>query len=121
MPLARIHFTSRALKDLADCMEFVSRHSWGRPPDRLQDVMRALRQLCAAPSLHRIERVRKSSGIELRRSAAAQFVIIYAYRRPDLRWPAGRVSIRAIRHRRARDVFMGVREPPPPPSGWDTF
>jgi hypothetical protein len=37
-------------------------------------------------------------------------VIVYAYFKPTTSRPNGLVSIRAIRHRRVRDVFLGVRD-----------
>jgi hypothetical protein len=69
-----------------------------------------MREILAAPTLRRVEARRPKTGIELRRHAAAQFVLIYAYFAPDSVYASGIVSIRAIRHRRVRDVFSGVQE-----------
>jgi hypothetical protein len=70
-----------------------------------------MHELMAAPKMRRVETRRPRTGIELRRHYAAQFAIVYAYFEPDLVHPHGVVSIRAIRHRRIRNVFTGVREP----------
>ena len=117
-PLVRM--TSRAKRDLADCLNFIARYPWGDIAAREQDIYFEMDNIRRCPEQRRIE-ARRSGGIKLRGRAAAQFVIVYAYFRPTQRRPRGRVRIRAIRHRRVRDVFMGVREPPPPPSGWDQF
>jgi hypothetical protein len=72
-----------------------------------------------APEWRRIEIVRHR-GVGLRRRSVAQFVIIYAYFKPKKGLTRGLVSIRAIRHRRVKNVFFGVRSPPPPPSAYGT-
>jgi hypothetical protein len=38
-------------------------------------------------------------------------MVIYAYLPPSRKFPDGVVSIRAVRHRRVRNIFDGVREP----------
>jgi hypothetical protein len=106
---------SRAKRDLDECLEFIATHPWGNAAARERDILWEIRSIRGAPEHRRIEIVRKGTGVELRRRSAAQFVIIYTYFKPKKRRPRGVVSIRAIRHRRVRDVFSGVREPDLPP------
>ncbi len=110
LPLGRM--TARARRDLDECLQFVADQPWGEPAARRRDILVEIRRIRSAPEQRRVETVR-SSGVELRRRSAAQFVIVYAYFKPRKRLPHGLVSIRAIRHRRVRDVFSGVREPNP--------
>ena len=63
------------------------------------------------PESNRVGSWRPETGIELRRCNAAQFVIVYAYLWPSTRYQRGVVSIRAVRHSRVKDVFLGVKEP----------
>jgi hypothetical protein len=104
----------RAKRDLADCLDFIAAQPWGDPDARENDIRRGMRIIREAPEWRHVEFTR--SGVELRRRSAAQFVIIYSYFKPKKRLPRGLVSIRAIRHRRVKNVFLGVRSPPPPPS-----
>jgi hypothetical protein len=64
------------------------------------------------PGVGPVRMRRPSIGLEFRGRSAAQFVIVYAYLRPNGRLPNGCVSLRAIRHRRVRNVFSGVRYQP---------
>jgi hypothetical protein len=63
-----------------------------------------------SPERNPVEAVREKSGIRLRRQNVRQFAIIYSYFLPDDTRPGGEVSIRAVRHWRVRNVFLGVRE-----------
>jgi hypothetical protein len=101
--------TSRAKRDLADCLHFIRRHPRGKPADRERDIRWEAACIADGPEHRRIE-IRRKSGVHLRRRSAAQFVIVYAYFKPTKRFPNGLVSIRAIRHRRVRNVFLGVRD-----------
>jgi hypothetical protein len=101
---------ARAERDLESCLQFIAAQPWGEPSAREQDIYAAIRRIREEPEWRRVEQSRKSSGAELRRRSAAQFVIIYAYFKPKKRLPKGLVSIRAIRHRRVRNVFLGVRD-----------
>ena len=74
-----------------------------------------IRKVLQRPQLHRVQARRPSTGLELRSRNAAQFAIVYAYIEPSDILPSGIVSIRAIRHRRAKNIFTGVREPSSPP------
>ena len=112
MPPVKLWLTPRARKDLADCMAYIQSQTWGRPHLRLFEIMQALQQLRWVPERRRVERYLRS-GIELRRTCAAQFVIIYCYFKPKSPIQRGLISVRAIRHRRVRDVFNGVRSPSP--------
>ena len=111
-----VEMTSRAKRDLADCLQFIADQPWGNEEARESDIRREMQRIRQAPEWRRVEITRKRSGIQLRRRSAAQFVIIYAYFKPKKRLPQGLISIRAIRHRRVKNVFLGVRSPPPPPS-----
>lgn len=73
-----------------------------------------IEKICRDPRSARVQARRPRTGVELRRYDAAQFAIIYALIEPNDLLSKSVVSIRAIRHRRVRDVFQGVREPPPP-------
>ena len=53
---------------------------------------------------------RSQTGLKLRRCNVAQFAIVYAHIPPNDRFPRGIVSIRAVRHSRVEDVFVGVKE-----------
>jgi hypothetical protein len=106
---------SRAKRDFADCLQFIEQQPWGDADARERDILEAMERIREAPEWRRIEFVRHP-GVGLRRHPAAQFVIIYAYFKPKKRRPKGLVSIRAIRHRRVKNVFLGVRSPTPPPS-----
>ena len=112
MPLATRFLTPRARKDFADCIAFVERHASGRAGARLFDILQAFQQIRWLSQRHRVER-RLASGIDLRRAVAAQFIIFYSYYEPGPAMPDGLVSIRAICHRRVRDVFCGVRDSQP--------
>ena len=101
--------TSRARRDLADCVHFIRRHPRGKPADRRRDILWEMACIAEGPEHRRVE-IMRASGVYLRRRSAAQFVIVYAYFKPTKSRPKGLVSIRAIRHRRVRDVFLGVRD-----------
>ena len=109
-PLPYLHLMPRVHTDVERCLEFVGSQPWGKPKDRLHDIYRGIDKVSRNP-MHAPVRVhRPSSGVDLRRCSAAQFVIVYAYIPPDREFPVGAVSIRAIRHRRVKNVFSGVRE-----------
>jgi hypothetical protein len=101
----------RVREDIKDCLRFIARQPWGRPEDRKRDIERAIGHVQHRPSANRIAARRRRLRLELRRHNAAQFAIVYAYFQPSEQAPEGVVSIRAVRHRRVRDVFAGVREP----------
>ena len=100
----------RVDRDIEECLDFINRQPWGKPNDRLRDIYRGIAKVWRDPTLCPVRARAPSTGLELRRRGSAQFVIIYAYRTPDARFPQGIVSIRAVRHRRVRNVFAGVRE-----------
>jgi len=106
-PLVRLK--SRAKRDFADCLQFIEKQPWGDADAREQDILEAMERIREAPEWRRIEVVRHR-GVGLRRRPAAQFVIIYAYFKPKKGLPHGLISIRAIRHRRVKNVFLGVRD-----------
>jgi hypothetical protein len=109
-PLPYLHLMPRVRRDFRRCLDFVARQPWGKPSDRESDIYLGIERARLGPELNRVGSRRRSSGIELRRCNAAQFVIVYAYLPPSTSFPHGIVSIRAIRHSRVRDVFSGVKE-----------
>ena len=100
----------QASVDLDECLVFLSGISGGDPTGRKRDIRSAIDRICRYPKANRIRRRNVRSGIDLRVHHAAQFVIIYAYFEPNAVMPNGMVSIRAIRHRRVRNLFEGVKE-----------
>jgi hypothetical protein len=70
-----------------------------------------MRAICYSPKGCAVRVRRPRTGIELRSKRVSQFSIVYAYFEPNSSAPNGAVSIRAVRHSRVRDVFLGVREP----------
>jgi hypothetical protein len=109
--LPYLHVMPRVDKDIKQCLNFVARQPWGKPSDRELDICLGIEKALARPEANRVGSWRPETGIELRRCNAAQFVIVYAYLRPTVRFARGVVSIRAVRHSRVKDVFSGVREP----------
>jgi ParE toxin of type II toxin-antitoxin system, parDE len=110
-PRAYVHWMPRVEQDIVGCIAFVAKHPAGRPRDRERDIQEGLQRIYSHPKSRRVEVVR--AGVGFRRYQAAQFVIVYAYFEPSAVMPAGIVSIRAIRHRRVRDAFIGVRDGDP--------
>jgi hypothetical protein len=108
--LPKLRMVARAKRDITQCLSFIADQRWGDPHGRRLDIFYAMDLICVLPQGRRVEHTRKSSGARLRRCSAAQFVVIYAYFKPTKPWPTGLVSIRAIRHRRVRNVFSGVRD-----------
>lgn len=106
-----VHWMPRVVRDIEGCVTFIAKQPWGKPEDRLDDILRGLDEVTEFPKLYPVRAFRPATGLSLRRHFIAQFVIIYAYIEPDKLFPNGLVSIRAVRHRRVRNVFLGVREP----------
>lgn len=115
--LPYFHLMPRVARDIQRCINFVARQPWGKPQDRQADIDRGLAEAWRAPKLNPVKVRRPSTGLELRRRRAAQFAIVYAYIPPNDVLPNGMVSIRAVRHRRVRSVFSGVKEPAVLPYG----
>ncbi len=109
--LPDLHAMPRVERDIENCLAFIARQPWGKAQDRRLDIKRGIRAVLRAPLANAVKVCRPQSGIRLRRHRVAQFVIIYAYLTPDDSFPNGAVSIRAIRHQRVKDVFLGVKEP----------
>jgi hypothetical protein len=108
-----VHVMPRVGEDYRDCIAFVARQPWGNPAARLRDIHRVCDHIVEWPESAPVRLRRPSVGLELRCRSAAQFVVIYAYIPPGPRFPNGCVSFRAIRHRRVRNVFSGVRDQGP--------
>ncbi len=110
--LPHLELMPRVDNDIKRCLDFVRRQPWGKPDDRQQDIYRGIMDVWRAPLRSSVKARASSTGLELRRHGSAQFVIVYAYLPPDEEFPRGTVSIRAVRHRRLRNVFSGVRDAP---------
>jgi hypothetical protein len=96
--------------DIENCLKFVSASPYGLAARRRSEIFSALEKIYSFPHARPVRHHRQDSGIELRSYYVAQFVIIYAYFKPSAVMEDGVVSIRAIRHRRVRDAFRGVRD-----------
>ena len=107
-----VHVMSRVGEDCRDCLEFIGRQPWGNPDARREDIGRAFDDIVDRPEAAPVRVRRPSVGLEFRWRRAAQFVVIYAYIPPGPRFPNGCVSLRAVRHRRVKNVFSGVRDGP---------
>ena len=77
---------------------------------RVRAVFDAIRLIQECPKLSPVEGI-SLTGLELRRSRANQFVVVYSYFEPSPADPDGLVSVRAIRHGSEEDVLFGVEEP----------
>ena len=111
MPLPYLHWMPRVRSDIRRCLDFIARQPWGKRCDREREIYEGIWEIRMAPEHHKVIVRRPSDGVELRRYNAGQFAIIYAYLRPNAKFPLGVVSIRAVRHVRVRNVFSGVKEP----------
>jgi hypothetical protein len=106
-----LHMMPRVRRDINRSVKFVAQQPWGKPAERSTDIQRGIVRVLRSPKLKPVRVRRPATGIELRRSSVAQFVIVYAFLQPSPLFPNGIVSIRAVRHSRVRNVFSGVREP----------
>jgi hypothetical protein len=88
----------------------VARFPTGKPDERRRAIHAALDRICEFPEQHPITVRRHRSGLELRRHYVDQFAIVYAYLPPVKERPWAIVTVRAVQHRRIKDVFFGVRE-----------
>ena len=110
-----VHQMPRVVEDIDRCIGFVAQQPWGKPDDRCQDILKGIEAICEGPELNEVSARRRATGLKLRRHNVAQFAIIYAYVPPSTKFPKGVISIRAVRHAQARDVFRGVKEAEVPP------
>jgi hypothetical protein len=115
--LPHLDLTPRVGRDITRCLHFISQQPWGKPRDRELDIDRGIAKAWSNPMSAPVRYRVRSTGLELRRIQIAQFVIVYAYLSPNEAFPRGTVSIRAVRHRRVRSVFSGVRETDAPEYG----
>jgi len=115
--MPRLETMPRVRDDVKQCVKFIARQPWGKPKDRVEDIYRGIAEVWSAPRLNPVKLRRLRKGLEFRYRKTAQFVVIYAYLAPSRECPDGVVSIRAVRHRRIRNIFSGVREPPMPGYG----
>jgi len=108
--LAHLRMMVRVSRDIRRCARFLEETSGGKPTDFERDIATACERICELPESRPIEARRRHTGLELRRYNMRQFAIVYAYFRPTQTLPQGIVSIRAVKHWRVRNVFLGVRE-----------
>ena len=106
---ARLDIAERARSDVRQCRHFLRRRDERQPLHRVREVVNALRFIQANRRLHPVEAT-SLIGLSRRRRKAGQFVLVYAFIEPSPDEPGGIVSVRAIRHQRAEDVFLGVSE-----------
>jgi hypothetical protein len=108
--LPHLELMPRVGRDIARCLYFVSLQPRGKPGDRVLDIERAIAKAWNYPRSAPVRSRVRSTGLEMRCVQIAQFVVVYAYLPPIDKLSQGIVSIRAVRHRRVRNVFSGVRE-----------
>jgi plasmid stabilization system protein ParE len=108
-----VRLTPRARRDIEKCVDFVASFPGGKPEERRREIYAAFDRIREIPELNAVEVRRRRSGLELRRHQVSQFTIVYAYLDPIEGQPWSVASIRAVQHRRVRDVFFGVRENAP--------
>jgi len=109
--LPYVHWMPRVSNDLKQCLRFVAERSGGNTVNREREIFAGMAKILRHPKASRVGTRRLRLGIDLRGYHVAQFVIIYAYFEPNAVMESGMVSIRAIRHRRVRNPFHGVKEP----------
>lgn len=110
MKPAVLRLTTRARRNIEDCIAFVGCFPTGKPERRRREIYPAFQQICDFPEGRPIEIRRRRSGLALRRYHVSQFTIVYAYLPPVATRPWAIVTVRAVQHRRIRNVFFGVRE-----------
>jgi hypothetical protein len=103
----------RVWTDIDACMAFVAQQPWGEPAARERDIHQAFELIRLASLSRPISGLVPGTGIELRCYNVRQFVIVYAYFPSEDSSAQDVVIIRAVRHRRERDVLWGVRENAP--------
>jgi hypothetical protein len=119
-PLPQLSFMPRVWSDIETCVAFIARQPWGAPSEREQEIHAAFETICYTPLARPVSGRVPETGVELRRYPVRQFDIVYAYFAPTEECPQGHVSIRAVRHRRERNVLQGVKETGTPLS-WSPF
>lgn len=107
-----VHIMPRVKSDIRRCIAFLKKQPYGQPRARQAEILLAIDRIYRLPRANRVCHIRRDTGIKLRKRHIAQFVIIYAYIEPNDVLPDGMVSIRAVRHRRMRNVFRGVKDEP---------
>jgi plasmid stabilization system protein ParE len=112
-----LRLTPRARRDIEKRVGFVARFPGGKPEERRREIYAAFQRIREFPERHPVEVRRRRSGLELRRHYVSHFAIVYAYLPPAEERPWALVTVRAIQHRRMRDVFLGVRENAPEGNG----
>src|SRR3954467_8246943 len=103
-----LRLTPRARRGVEKCVGFGASFSGGKREERRRDIHAGFDQICEFPQRHPVEVRRRRSGLELRRHHVRQFTIVYAYFPPDKERPWAIVTVRAVQHRRIRNVFFGV-------------
>jgi hypothetical protein len=98
--LPHLELMPRVGKDIARCLQFISRQPWGKSRDRKLDIDRGIVKAWSNPMSAPVRSRVRLTGLEMRCVQVAQFVIVYAYLPPNDTLPHGAVSIRAVRHRR---------------------
>lgn len=110
--LPKLDLQPRVARDIEQLANFVARQPWGNSVARRRDIEAGIAAILHGPELNEVSVRRRTTSLELRRQNAAQFAIVYAYYQPSDVHPQGLVSVRAVRHSREKNVFLGVRETP---------
>lgn len=106
-----LHMTPRARSDIKRCLRDMRRQSSARPLVWALGILSGIARAHMDPTANCIAARRSLPDIELRRSRASRFTVIYAYLPPNAEYPRGVVSIRAVRHSRVKEDLAGAKEP----------
>jgi hypothetical protein len=110
MSLPKIAFEPRVHRDVRCLLAFIGRQPLGRPEDRRSEIKAAYERIRRTPFARPVYKWVSNAQIGLRCYYVGQFAILYAYLGEPEEYPKGKVSIRAVRHHRERNVFFGVKE-----------
>jgi hypothetical protein len=91
-------------------LAFVGSNVWGKPADRRRDIYAAFDRIALAPFAQPIRKWSRRYNLGLRCYRVRQFVIVYGYIGDVEKYPNGEISIRALKHRRVRNLLHGVTE-----------
>ena len=115
--LPKIDLQPRVLEDVERLLAFVGQQPWGDPESRRREISAAFQKIRHSPLSRPVRKRVRGTNIEIRCYHCNQFVVAYAYLCPSPLFPSGLVTIRAVGHRRQRDVLFRVREVEAPGSG----
>lgn len=108
--LPKVALTPRARKDIRNLLSYIGRQKRGKLLDRKAELNAAFEMIQRAPTSRPVRRWATATHLGLRCRYTRSFAVIYALLNNVGIGDDSIVSIRAVRHCRARDVFFGVRE-----------